>query len=150
MTAVIFIGIQASGKSTFFRDRFFNTHVRINLDMLKTRHREELLFKTCLEAKQSFVVDNTNCTRADRARYIPRARDAGFQAIGYYFQSVLDDCRRRNAQRPPAQLIPERGLFGAHARLEQPSKTEGFDELFYVKIGANGDFEVEDWRDEVR
>ena len=33
MEAVIFIGIQASGKSTFFKERFFNTHVRINLEM---------------------------------------------------------------------------------------------------------------------
>ena len=39
MQAVIFIGIQGSGKTTFYRDRFFNTHFRINLDMLKTRHR---------------------------------------------------------------------------------------------------------------
>ena len=41
MEAVILIGIQGAGKSTFYKDRFFNTHVRINLDMLKTRHREK-------------------------------------------------------------------------------------------------------------
>jgi transcriptional regulator with XRE-family HTH domain len=35
--AIIFVGIQASGKSTFYRERFFDTHLRINLDMLKTR-----------------------------------------------------------------------------------------------------------------
>ncbi|MBN1315005.1 MAG: hypothetical protein JXA42_06040 [Anaerolineales bacterium] len=38
MQAVIFIGIQATGKSTFFKERFFNTHVRISLDLLKTRN----------------------------------------------------------------------------------------------------------------
>jgi predicted kinase len=43
MEAVILIGIQGSGKSTFCRERFFNTHIRINLDMLKTRHRERYL-----------------------------------------------------------------------------------------------------------
>ena len=43
MEAVILIGIQGSGKSTFYRERFFDTHVRINLDMLKTRQREKLL-----------------------------------------------------------------------------------------------------------
>jgi len=26
MEAIIFIGIQATGKSTFFQQRFFNTH----------------------------------------------------------------------------------------------------------------------------
>ena len=38
--AVIFVGLQGSGKSTFYRERFFDTHVRLSLDMLKTRHRE--------------------------------------------------------------------------------------------------------------
>lgn len=31
MTAIILIGIPASGKSTFFRQRFFFAHVRISL-----------------------------------------------------------------------------------------------------------------------
>ena len=52
MELVLFMGIQATGKSTFFRERFFDTHLRMNLDMLKTRHRESLLFAACLEAKQ--------------------------------------------------------------------------------------------------
>ena len=43
MEIILFIGIQATGKSSFFRERFFRTHVRVNLDMLKTRHREKLL-----------------------------------------------------------------------------------------------------------
>ena len=60
MEAIIFIGLQAAGKSSFYRDRFFNTHIRINLDMLKTRHREQMILQACLTAKQSFVVDNTN------------------------------------------------------------------------------------------
>ena len=39
MEAVVFTGIQASGKSTFYRERFFHTHLRISLDLLKTRGR---------------------------------------------------------------------------------------------------------------
>ena len=56
MEAVIFVGIQASGKSTFYKERFFDTHVRLNLDMLRTRHREKLLLRACLEGKQPFVL----------------------------------------------------------------------------------------------
>ena len=70
MEAVIFIGGQGSGKSTFYRETFLDTHVRINLDMLRTRHREKLILEACIAAQQSFVVDNTNPTLADRARYI--------------------------------------------------------------------------------
>jgi hypothetical protein len=70
MQAVIFCGIQGTGKSTFYLRRFFDTHVRINLDMLRTRHREWQLVRASVEAKQPFVVDNTNPTAAERARYI--------------------------------------------------------------------------------
>ncbi len=35
MQIMIFVGIQASGKSTFYHQYFANTHLRINLDMLK-------------------------------------------------------------------------------------------------------------------
>src|SRR5215831_19902644 len=86
MQAVIFIGIQASGKSSFYLSRFFRTHIRINLDMLKTRHREDILLRACIEAKQRFVVDNTNPTVESRAKYMI-AKQAGFQMVGYYFQS---------------------------------------------------------------
>lgn len=30
MQAVILVGLQASGKSSLYRERFFTTHVRIN------------------------------------------------------------------------------------------------------------------------
>ena len=89
MTTVILIGIPASGKSTFCKERFFNTHVRISLDMLKTRHREKLLFQACIAAKQSFVIDNTNASTVERKRFIQPAREAGFKVIGYYFSSRI-------------------------------------------------------------
>lgn len=149
MEAVIFIGIQASGKSTFYGERFGDTHVRINLDMLKTRHREKRLIDTCVETGQGFVVDNTNPTREDRARYVSRAREAGFRIVGYYFQSKIDEAIARNDARPPEQKIPEKGVRGAHARLELPSADEGFDALYYVRLDDKHGFIVEEWSDEV-
>lgn len=70
MELIILIGLQGSGKSTFSAQRFTDTHIRLNLDMLKTRHREHLLFEACLAAKQPMVIDNTNPTPEDRARYM--------------------------------------------------------------------------------
>jgi predicted kinase len=143
---VVFIGIPATGKSTFYRERFFRTHVRINLDMLRTRHRERILLNACLEAKQPFVIDNTNPTRADRARYLQPALEAGFRVEGYYFQSRVQDALKRNARRPEAEQIPEVGIFGVSGMLELPTYQEGFNTLYYVSIKDG--FYVELWNDE--
>jgi predicted kinase len=147
--AVIFIGLQGAGKSTFYKERFFATHMRINLDMLKTRHRERRFLETCIETRQRFVVDNTNPTRAERKVYIEAAKQTGLRVIGYYFQSKIEECHRRNVQRPAEQQIPLHGIRGAAGRLQLPSKDEGFDELYYVRIDEANRFVVEEWQDEV-
>lgn len=148
MTGVIFIGIQASGKTTFYRERFFDTHIRLSLDMLKTRHREELLLQACIAARQSFVVDNTNATAGERARYIQPAMTAGFRLVGYYFRSRLQDSIARNRLRIGKERIPDKGVMGTAGRLELPSMAEGFDELWYVRMDGQGGFVAEGWRDD--
>ena len=149
MEVVLLIGLQASGKSTFCNQTFFDSHVRLNLDMLKTRHREKRLMQVCLETQQPFVVDNTNPTKQDRQRYIGPAKAIGFRVVGYYFQSQVENCKRRNDQRPDEQKVPLPGILGTYGRLEVPDSDEGFDELHYVKIADDGSFVVEEWSDEV-
>ncbi len=148
MEAILLCGIQATGKSTFCKERLFGTHVRLNLDMLRTRHREELLLRACIEGKQPFVIDNTNATRAERQRYISPAKGAGFAVKGYYFESRVADALARNARRAADERVPDVGIKGTSGRLELPSFAEGFDALFYVRVTDSG-FDVQEWRDEV-
>ncbi len=142
MEAVIFIGIQASGKTTFYRERFFETHLRISLDMLKTRHREEVLLRACLNAGQSFVIDNTNVRIEERARYIRPALDAGFRVAGYFFQTELRTAIGRNNYRRDKRAIPVKGVVGTYKRLEPPSLVEGFQDLYSVTINSGNQFSV--------
>ena len=81
MELIVFSGVQGSGKSTFYRERFFSTHVRISLDLLKTRGREDVLLHACLAAQQPVVIDNTNPTRAQRSRYARLAAASGFKSV---------------------------------------------------------------------
>ncbi|MEH1827057.1 MAG: ATP-binding protein [Nostoc sp.] len=149
MEAIIFVGIQGAGKTTFYRDRFFNTHIRINLDMLKTRHREQIFLQACLEAKQRFVVDNTNPTVEERKRYIAPAKAKGFRVVGYFFQSQLEDCKQRNSQRPPEEIVPLVGLLATYKKLNLPSWSEDFDALYSVKNDLNNSFVVEELNREI-
>jgi predicted kinase len=149
MEAIIFIGIQGTGKSSFYRERFFHTHVRINSDMLKTERRLRVLFNACLDARQPVVLDNTNVTREVRAQFIEPSKAAGFRVVGYYFRSDIASALARNSERLNAARIPDRGVLGTYKKLEIPQRDEGFDALYYVQIDPAGKFQVEEWADEV-
>ncbi len=149
MQVVILIGIQSVGKSTFYCKRFSDTHVRINLDMLRTRHRERTLFEACLACDQHVVIDNTNPTAVERARYIEPAKATGAEITGYYFSSRVSEALRRNVERENAQRVPDKAILGTAGRLELPTLSEGFDAIFYVTCKGPEEFSVEDWNDEV-
>src|ERR1700730_13259928 len=142
MEAIIFVGIQGAGKSTFFHDRFFDTHVRINLDMLRTRRREELLLAACLQARQPSVIDNTNPLPIDRRRYIEPARAAGFRTVAYFFKTSLRDAMQRNNLRAGKQKVPVPAVCRAFKRLLAPSREEGFDDIFVVELTGDRGFLV--------
>ena len=148
MELVIFIGVQATGKSTFYKQKLYNSHIRVNLDMLKTRHREEIITNACIEAKQPFVVDNTNPTIVDRERYIEPCKLKGFRIVGYYFQSSINEALERNSKRTGKEFINEVGIRSTFSKLQLPNYSEGFDELYYVRLGKDKSFIVEEWKDE--
>lgn len=142
MQLIIFTGVQASGKSSFYLLNLYHSHLRINLDMLKTRHRENIIFEACSTSKTKMVIDNTNPTREDRARYIGRAKDAGFEVISYYFETDLNSTLERNCHREGKANIPEVGVRATFKKLEVPSLDEGYDEMFRVKIVGNREFSI--------
>ncbi len=149
MNGVIFVGLQASGKSSFYSNHFHKTHLRLSLDMLKTRHREAILFGACLQSKQALVIDNTNPTKQSRQVYIQKLKQHKFTVTGYYFSSALEACLKRNALRKAKERIPDIGLKGTHAKLELPEYSEGFDQLYYVSLNNSGGFTVQEWNDEI-
>lgn len=141
MECVIFIGIQASGKSTFYKETFFKTHMRINLDMLKTRNRENIYLDASIKAMMPFVVDNTNPTVEARRKYIELAKANHFTPIGYYFEPDYEESMKRNETRKGKYKIPEVGIKSVLSQLEIPTYDEGFDRLYRV-IAKDGRFEV--------
>ncbi|MBI9019538.1 MAG: AAA family ATPase [Phycisphaerae bacterium] len=149
MEMIIFIGLQASGKSTFYMNFFFNSHMRINLDMLRTRNREDKLLNYCIETQLPFVVDNTNPTKQDRIRYFDKIRSCGYSIIGYYFQSKIDECLKKNQQRTGRYKVSEVGIKSTYAKLELPTYAEGYEKLYYVKPLQGEGFEVMEWVDEI-
>jgi predicted kinase len=142
MQAVVLVGIQASGKSAFYKQRFFDTHVRISRDLLRTRNRESLLMDACIRAQQPFVIDNTNPLAEERARYILPARAARFRVVCYFFRTETRAAIARNAKREGSARIPIPGILGTYKKLEEPRPEEGFDEIYLVTLTPENEFVV--------
>ena len=138
MEVIILSGIQGAGKSTFCRERYWDTHIRINYDMLRTRRRERLIFAACIEARQAVVVDATNPTVEDRKRYIEPARAAKFRIVGIEFQVPVELAIERNASRSGKQLVPAKAIHATAAKMQPLMYEEGFDEIWIAQVSRDG------------
>jgi len=143
-TIVIMIGIPGSGKSTFCNTKF-PLFVRVNLDTLHTRNKESILINESIKNDKDIIIDNTNPTINDRAKYISIGKENNYKIIGYYMESKFESCMERNNLRKDKEKLPYKALASIAKQLEQPSFNEGFDELYYVKI-VDGEFVIDEWR----
>jgi predicted kinase len=148
MELIMLMGIPASGKSSFYKTNFFNTHMRICLDLFNTRNKEKKFLDLAFSLHQRVVIDNTNVTKAERKLYIDQARMNRYKILGYYLQSKLSVSLERNEHRPENEKINKVGVIAKYKSLEQPVYAEGFDRLYYVKI-ENDKFVINEWSIEV-
>jgi predicted kinase len=151
MEVVIFIGLQATGKSTFYRQYFATTHELISKDLMSRRGKENRQVQAidiALAANKSIVIDNTNPRAIDRTNIINQSRNYQVKIIGYYFASKVSESLERNSKRTGKALVPDVGIFSTAKLLVKPEYTEGFDELFYVQIGTETEFIITPWRKE--
>lgn len=142
---VIFVGLQASGKSTFFRERFAATHEHVSKDLFpnnKNPNRRQLhLVKAALSGDGSVVVDNTNPSPEDRRPLIELGRACGATVVGYYFEATTRACVERNRGREGRARVPDVAIYATAKRLVEPSYAEGFDDILRVRI-VGSSFEV--------
>ncbi len=146
MELVVFVGLQASGKSTFYRERFAATHEHVSKDLFPNNRnpsrRQGQLIEAALSAGTPVVVDNTNPTVEDRRAIVALGREHGARISGYYFDSGVRRCIERNRRRTGKARVPDVAIYATAKRLVPPSPAEGFDELFRVRLTAGGAFEV--------
>jgi predicted kinase len=147
MECVILVGLPASGKSTFFRERFAGTHDHVSKDLLRNtrqpHRRQDQLIAASLASGRSVVVDNTNPGAAVRAPIIALARTHGAEVTGYFFVTEAGDALRRNRGREGRERVPDVAIFTVRKRLEPPTMAEGFDRLFSVRVNeADRTFDV--------
>lgn len=149
MELVIFIGLPASGKSTFYQSRMAASHLHVSKDQFRNAknrdRRQENLIRAAFQNGRSVVVDNTNPGVADRKSLIQLGHSFGAQVIGYYFESIVNDCLLRNKVRTGKMQVPAVAIYATIKKLEPPSYSEGFDQLYFVRIVNNREFIIDNW-----
>jgi predicted kinase len=140
MEAVVLCGIQGSGKTTLYRDRYAATHVHVSLDDLGSRAREAAMVATCVAQRQPFVVDSTNPGPADRGRYVAAARAAGYRVVCVLVEVEPAVARARNAARPAP--VPWGSAARTARRFVRPAAAEDFDELLHATAAPDGGWRV--------
>ena len=139
------MGLQASGKSTFFRERFAESHQHVSKDLFphnrNKNRRQEHLLRAALSAGRCVVVDNTNPTLEDRRALIGLGGKYGARIVGYYFDASVRECIRRNEIREGKARVPDVAIYATAKKLVAPSIEEGFDAVLRVRLNDSA-FEV--------
>jgi len=139
---IVFSGLQASGKTSLYRERFAATHVHVSKDAWpNARHKEQRqrrLVDEHLRAGRSVVVDNTNPTPLERAPLIAIARAAGVRVASYAFVASVEDALHRNAGREGRARVVDVAIFSVATKLLPPAAIEGFDLRFEVRLTPDG------------
>ncbi len=152
MEMVILIGLQASGKSTFFRTCLAATYEYISKDQMRNNkhpgRRQALLIEEALQKGHSVVIDNTNATVEVRESLIRLGRRYDAEITGYYFESQVRQCLERNRLREGKARVPDVAIYVTAKKLVRPSYKEGFDKLFSVRITRDSSFEIQEWKED--
>ncbi|MFE9773311.1 AAA family ATPase [Streptomyces sp. NPDC005931] len=143
----VFVGLQASGKSTFYERCLAGRYELVSKDLFprgaRTKQRRQLgLVAQHLAAGRSVAVDNTNPSPAEWAPLVELARAHGATVTAYWFPPDVDGSLRRNAARGGRERVPTVGVLATLGRLRAPTPTDGFDTVREVRWDGRGGFEV--------
>jgi AAA domain len=142
----ILIGLQASGKTTFYRGLLAATHDQVSKDAFPNARRRQArqmrLIGEVLDAGRNVAIDNTNPSVEEWRPIMAAGRERGARIVGYWFPPDLDGSRARNAGRDTRARVPDVGLYATLKRLRRPRLDDGFDELFAVRFDGRGGFDV--------
>ncbi|HEY7094066.1 MAG TPA: ATP-binding protein [Ktedonobacterales bacterium] len=149
MELTLLIGLQAAGKTTFYRQRLADGYTHISMDLLRNNphltRRQAQLIEQALQAGQPVVIDNTSPTVEVRAPLIALGKQYGYTIIGYYFLPDVAASLKRNAGREGKAKVPPVAIYATRKKLQPPSYAEGFAQLYSVRIVEDGAFRVEPW-----
>ncbi|WP_189856783.1 ATP-binding protein [Streptomyces poonensis] len=143
----VLVGLQASGKSTFYGQCLSGRYGLVSKDLFprgarNKQRRQMRLVEEHLAAGRSVAVDNTNPSPREWAPLVDLAHAYGATATAYWFPPDVSGSLRRNAAREGRDRVPDVGVLATLEQLREPSPADGFDVVRKVCFDGRGGFEV--------
>jgi predicted kinase len=147
----VLVGLQASGKSTFYARCLSGRYALVSKDLFpqgsrNKQRRQMRLVEEHLAARRPAAVDNTNPSPQEWAPLVELAHGHGATVTAYWFPPDVAGSLRRNAAREGRERVPDVGVLATLKRLRRPSPADGFDEVREVRFDGRGGFEVREVR----
>lgn len=147
LDVAVLVGLQASGKSTFYDRRLSPRHTLVSKDLFpraarNKQQRQMRLVEAALAAGKPVAVDNTNPSPEEWGPLVDVGHAHGATATAYWFPPDLAGSLRRNAARQGRERVPDIGIHATLKRLRKPSLADGFDTVLEVRFDGHGGFEV--------
>jgi predicted kinase len=147
LDVAVLVGLQASGKSTFYRRCLSGRYALVSKDLFprgarNKQQRQMRQVAEALAAGRPVAVDNTNPSPEEWTPLVEAARAHGATATAYWFPPDLTGSLRRNAAREGRDRVPDVGVLATLRRLREPSPDDGFDAVLEVRFDGRGDFDV--------
>lgn len=147
MDVAVLVGLQASGKSTFYRECLSGRYGLVSKDLFPRSARDRQgrqmrLVEEHLAAGRPVAVDNTNPSPREWAPLVELAHAHGATATAYWFPPDVAGSLWRNAAREGRARVPDVGVLATLKRLREPSPADGFDAVRQVRFDGRGGFEV--------
>lgn len=142
---LILCGISGSGKSFYANELQKTGTIVVSSDYLRSVIGEDEsdqkvsgeVFRTMyyvtemlLNQRKCVVIDACNKVASDRGKFIKIAKKLKVPVLAYCFNVPLEKCIERINQR--YRKVPISVIESQERKLVWPSKSEGFDDIFYI------------------
>ncbi|MDH6223463.1 ATP-binding protein [Streptomyces sp. MJP52] len=143
----VLVGLQASGKSTFYVRCLAHRYALVSKDLFPRRargkqSRQMRQVAEALEAGLPVAVDNTNPGPQEWGPLIEAGHAHGATVTAYWFPPDLAGSLRRNAARADVARVPDVGVRATFRKLRRPTTADGFDAVLEVRLDGRGGFDV--------
>ncbi|WP_308307447.1 AAA family ATPase [Streptomyces sp. ISL-10] len=147
LDVAVLVGLQAAGKSTFYRRCLADAYALVSKDLFprsarNKQQRQMRLVAQALSAGTPVAVDNANPSPDEWQPLIALAHARGATATAYWFPPDVEGSLLRNAVREGGERVPDVGVRATLRRLRRPALTDGFDAVHEVRFDGAGGFRV--------